>query len=123
MAALAKKPIPAWWVDYAIKQARQGDPGLLIARLQMALQGQGRLSDPEYWFIIDALEATGSKQTRANLRDLERWLIAQEFDGLVDEEDLKPAQAMAAVMKNRECSPRKVRGALRAYGKPRRHRA
>jgi hypothetical protein len=89
----------------------------------MALQGQGRLSDPEYWFIIDALEATGSKQTRANLRGLERWLIAQEFDGLVDEEDLKPAQAMAAVTKNRECSPRKVRGALRAYGKPRRHRA
>jgi hypothetical protein len=115
--------------DYALKLARAGDPGLLIANLQQTLQGRGHLSDGEYWFIIEALEATESKQTRARLRDLERWLIAQQFDGLVDgdaefgEKGMEPKLAMDVVKKNRNCSIRKIRGALKAYGKPRRYRA
>ena len=88
----------------------------------LALQGHARLSDGEFWFIIEALEATESKQTRTSDRDLGRRLIAQEFDGRVDEEGLKPKQAMAAVMKNRDCSVRKIRTALKVYGKTRRHR-
>lgn len=120
---MAKKPTPAWYVDYAIKQARQGDPGPLIARLMTALQGSNNpLSDREYWFIVEALEATESKQTRARLRDLERWLTAHQFDSLVDEENMKPAQAMDAVKKSRGRSVRHIRAALKAYGKPRRYR-
>ena len=62
---MAKKPMPAWLVDYTLKEARQGDPGPLIVRLMLALQGRAHLSDGEYWFVIEALEATESKQTRA----------------------------------------------------------
>jgi hypothetical protein len=123
VADVASKPTPAWYVDYALNEARRGEPGHLIARLQNALQGGERLSDGEYWFIIEALEATESKQTRAQLRDLEKQLIALQVDGLIDEEGMKPKQAVEAVKKDRDCSTRHIRTALRAYGKPRRYRA
>jgi hypothetical protein len=122
VAAVTKKLTPAWYADFALKWARQGDPGHLIARLMLALQGRAHLSDGEYWFIVEALEATASKQTNAQLRDLERRLIAQQFDGLVDEEGMEPEDAMKAVMKSRDCRERKIRYALKHYGKPRRFR-
>ena len=117
---MAKKPTPAWYIDYGLREARQGNPGPLIARVMEVLQG--RLTDGEFRFIVEALEATESKQTRARLRDLEKWLIAHQFDGLVDEEGMTPAQAMDAVKKNRDCSVRTIRTALKAHGKPRRYR-
>jgi hypothetical protein len=116
--------VPAGWTaaDYAIKQARAGDPGHLIARLLLALQGHGRLSDGEFWFIVEALEATESRQTRARSRDIERRLIAQQVDGLIDEDGKSPKDAVDAVKRDRRRSVRHIRTALKAYGKPRRYR-
>ena len=113
---------PGWAAKHAFEQAKRGDPGPLIARLMLALQGRGCLRDGEYWFIIETLEATASKRTNARMRDLERWLIAEQFDGLVDEEGMTPKQAMDVVKKDRNCSTGKIRGALRAHGKSRRFR-
>ena len=119
---MTKKLPPGWSAKHALDEARRGDPSHLISRLGLALQGHKRLSDGEFWFIVEALEATESRQTRARLRDLEFWLIAHQFDGLVDEENLKPKQAMDVVKKHRDCSVRTIRTALKAYGKPRRYR-
>lgn len=117
------KTLPlGWYANYALEEAKRGDPGPLIARLMQALQGRGSLSDGEFWFVIEALEARESPDTRARLRNLERWLIAQQVDGLIDEEGRKSKKAVAEVAKDRGCSPRKVRGALKAHGKPRRYR-
>ena len=108
---------PSWIAEYALKEAKLGNPGPLIARLSSALQGHGHLSDCEYWFIIEALEATGGKRQADVLRKIEQMLIAEQVEGLITEEGMKPKQAIDTVMRDRKRSRRHVYTALKAHNK------
>jgi hypothetical protein len=116
--------VPAGWAaKNAYEEARRGNPYPLAARLLIALQHSSKpLSPEEFAFIRDALGATTGKETNARLRDLELWLIAQQVDGLIDEDGKSPKDAVDAVKRGRRRSVRHIRTALKAYGKPRRYR-
>jgi hypothetical protein len=117
--------VPAGWTaaKYAYEEARHGNPYPLAARLMIALQASNKpLSDDELRFIRDTLEASAGKETNALLRDLELQLIAQQVDGLIDEDGKSPKDAVDAVKRDRRRSVRHIRTALKAYGKSRRYR-
>jgi hypothetical protein len=54
---------------------------------------------------------------------LEWWLIAQQYDGLIDDDGDEPKNAMDKVMRDRGYSERQIRKMLSLYGKKRRQRA
>jgi hypothetical protein len=116
---------PAGWTfaKYAYEAARRGDPYPLIARLTLALQASNRpLTDVELHFIRDTLEVSAGKETNTRLRQLEKWLIAAQYDGLIDEDGLIPKNAFEDVKTWRGRGARTVRRAIKQYGKPRRKR-
>jgi hypothetical protein len=52
----------------------------VIARLSVCVQRSSEpLSDDEFLFIRDALEARAGKETNARLRQLEKQLIAAQY--------------------------------------------
>jgi hypothetical protein len=117
--------VPAGWTaaKYAYEEARHGNPYPLIARLAACVQrSSGPLSDDEFNFIRNVLEASAGKETNARLRQLEQRLIAQQVDGLIDEDGKSSKDAVDAVSRDRRRSARHVRTALKAYGKSRRYR-
>jgi hypothetical protein len=111
------------FAKYAAAWARDGDPYPVIARLSVCVQRSSEpLSDDEFLFIRDALEARAGKETNARLRQLEKQLIAAQYDGLIDDDGKKPKEAFDEVKTLRDCWPRTVRRAIKQYGKPRRKR-
>jgi hypothetical protein len=114
---------PGWLAKYAATWARDGDPYPLIARLSVCIQRSSEpLTDDEFRFIRDVLEAKAGKKTNARLRQLEKQLIAVQYDGLIDDDGKKPKAAFEEVKTWRDCSPRTVRRAIKQYGKPRRQK-
>jgi hypothetical protein len=112
-----------WLAKYAAVWARNGDPYPLIARLVICNQRSSEpLTDDEFLFIRDVLEAKAGKKTSARLRQLEKQLIAAQYDGLIDDDGMKPKAAFEEVVAWRGRSPRTVRRAIQDYGRPRRQR-
>jgi hypothetical protein len=112
-----------WLARYAAVAARAGDPYPLITRLMICVQRSSEpLTDAELGFIRDALEATANTKTNARLRGLEKWLMAQQYDGLIDDDGKKPKAAFTEVKAWRDTSERTLRRAISAHGKSRRKR-
>jgi hypothetical protein len=88
----------------------------LIGRLRFFLHHGGEpLSDGETQFIVEALEATAGKRSADNLREIERFLIAEQVAGLMSEEGLLLKAAIEEVMRQRGRSRRHVFSALKAH--------
>ena len=95
--------------------ARRGNPHPLIARLLFLLQRGGEpLRRDETLFIIEALEATAGKELNADLRQLEKELIALRVEGLMIEEGLLQKQAIGIVQDERKRSVRHIKRAIAA---------
>ena len=112
---MAKLP-PDWFAEYALKEAKLGNPGHLIGRFL----SRKTLSDGEIQFIVKALEATGGKRQADELREIEQFLIAEQVEGFMTENGLKQEAAIKAVMDWRGRSRRHVFNALKAYRAKRR---
>jgi hypothetical protein len=103
---VAIKPYPAWFSRFALKEARLGHPGPLIAHLQTALQGYSQLSHDELLFIIEALDATEGQRGRNRLRDIEVARIVHAVDDAG--RPLPRRQAIDDAMKRSGWSRRKI---------------
>ena len=115
---MAKQLRPGWIAKSALNEARLGNPGHLIARLSNALQTSNQpLTDAEYWFVIEALEATGGKRHADELRKIEQYLIASQVEGFMTENGITKKQAVDSVMRHRGRSRRHVYTALKLHNK------
>ena len=104
-----------WLARHALAYARRGNPHPLIARLLFLLQRGGEpLRRDETLFIIEALEATAGKELNADLRQLEKELIALRVEGLMIEEGLLQKQAIGIVQDERKRSVRHIKRAIAA---------
>jgi hypothetical protein len=112
---VAKPPFkPGWYAELVVDAARRGDPYPLIGHLQFCLQSGKPLSDGEIQFIVAALEATAGKRSADNLRKTERFLIAEQVEGLMRDEGRTQKAAIDEVMRYRGRSRRHVYSALKA---------
>jgi hypothetical protein len=111
---------PVSFAKYAAARARAGDPYPLIVRLSVCIQRSSEpLTDDEFRLIRDVLEVSAGKETNARLRQLDKQLIAAQYDGLIDDDGKKPKQAFDEVKAWRDLKPRTLRRAISAYGKRR----
>jgi hypothetical protein len=109
---------PDWYVKYATAEAARGNPYPLIG-----LVHGYPISDAEVAAIRKALQTTTGKQTKRNLRDLEKKLIAIAVDRMFDEDGLTRKAASAKVSQGRKRSISHVKAAVTAHGKRRNYRA
>ena len=115
-----------WLARHALAFARRGDPSPLIARLRLLHHGGEPLRRDEIDFIIAVLEATAGKALSADLRQLEKKLIALQVEGLVTEDGLSQKEAIGIVQDERKRSVRYIKDAIAAHrpadSKPRRNK-
>jgi CTP synthase (UTP-ammonia lyase) len=102
-----------WYAKYAATEFARGNPYPLIGRV---------LGYPAEVAAIRQVLQT-SKQTAADLRDLEKKLIAIAVDRMVDEDKLTQKAAIAKVSQGRKRSISHVKAAVAAHGKRRNYRA
>ena len=102
-----------WLAQHALAFAGRGNPFPLIARLLFLLRHGGTpLSRDEINFIVAALEATAGKKIKADLRRLEKELIALRIEGLVTEEGMLQKEAIGIVEDERKRSVRHIKEAI-----------
>jgi hypothetical protein len=101
------------FAKYAAARARAGDPYPLIVRLSVCIQCSGKpLTDDEFRFIRDVLEAKADRKTAARLRLIERMLVAEQVTGFI-EDGMPRKQAIDKVKQQRNCSDRHIENALK----------
>jgi hypothetical protein len=112
---------PDWYAKYAAAEADRGNPYPLIGQILVALQHSAApLSVDQVSAVRKAMETTASSQTKAELRRLERKLLALAVDRRVDDDGTKQEFAIDEVSKARNRSVRHIRKALADFGKRRR---
>ena len=82
---------------FALREAKLGHLAPLISRVLTA----ATLTTGEREFIAAALERLDGKRGKAELRRVEKVLIALRVEGLINEEGLLPKAAVTQVMKER----------------------
>jgi hypothetical protein len=85
---------------FAVHEARSGHVAPLIGRVLSGAQ----LTDDEREFIAAALERLDGKRGKAELRQIEKTLIAMRVEGLITEEGFSTEAAVARVMQERDRS-------------------
>ena len=109
-AAVAKIPTDPFSPEFALEQAKRGDPLYLSIRV---LAGD-ELSDGERLFISDLLNAGAGKLYKTRKRQVEQWRMAKQVVAL-RKAGMKQKAAIDEVMRQHDCKRRTVLYALKRF--------